>query len=83
MKCLYCKKAGHDRDLVRAPKGGYAHADGGGLYWQKCPECGWEGSASPSYVDCPTKDCPGNLRDHHVATPDRASRRGFSPPGGR
>jgi len=35
--CKICKR------LVRYDKGCWRHIEGGGVYWQRCRECDWEG----------------------------------------
>ncbi len=60
-ECIHCK-----RPLRFDPVVGWVHQDGGGLYWQRCGDCDWEGSARPPVTSCP--QCGGrNVRDDHCA----------------
>lgn len=82
MKCLRCKRPLKWKKDPAGATIGFVHEDGGGLYWQKCSQCGWEGSGFQPNAECPAQGCGGELRDHHCAQPDRSSRRGFAPPEG-
>ena len=59
--CSYC-----ERPLRFDPGAGWVHVAGGGLYWQRCGDCGWEGSARPGVTCCP--QCGSrNVYDDHCA----------------
>ncbi len=59
--CSHC-----NRPLRFDPVTGWVHLAGGGLYWQRCGDCDWEGSARPPAACCPR--CGShNVRDDHCA----------------
>ena len=62
--CAYCKRL-----LVYAPGQGWVHVDGGGTYWQRCGDCGWEGSGV-AITSCPTCGGTRHLVDDHCGLPD-------------
>lgn len=56
--------------VIHAPARGWVHVDGGGPIWQRC-DCGWTGSEAIDLGCCPRCGTTKNLRDDHVAQPDR------------
>jgi predicted RNA-binding Zn-ribbon protein involved in translation (DUF1610 family) len=64
ISCLHC-----GRQLIFHPERGWVHTQGG-VYWMRCPDCGWEGAPYPSPARCPKCEGKG-LRDDHAAIPRR------------
>lgn len=60
--CVWCGR------VLEWGEVGWVHRNGGGIYWQQCPRCGWEGSRRPAYRRCPRCGSYG-LRDSHCALP--------------
>lgn len=67
-RCLWC-----NGPLIFARGRGWVHSKGGGLYWQRCSHCGWEGSSSILIFECPECRSP-DLHDDHMATPVASQR---------
>ena len=63
-RCMYCGQM-----LVFDPERGWIHKEsGGGLYMQKCRDCGWKGAPYPSVIRCPA--CGSTeVYDDHIAFP--------------
>lgn len=58
-----CRRCGRDVELDKDLPG-FVHV-GGGMYWQKCSACGWEGSKAGSYQECP--ECGSrDIKDDHA-----------------
>lgn len=59
-----CAKCG--KPVILTPNG-WVH-EGGGMYEQKCRECGWSGGQAGSYQACPRCGNSIALVDDHVAS---------------
>lgn len=69
-KCLWCNEP-----LRFDRQRGWVHANGGGVYMMRCPDCGWSGAPWPSPTVCPA--CGGReIRDDHAALPAAQDREG-------
>lgn len=59
--CAQCGKS------VIATENGFVH-EGGGMYEQKCQNCGWKGGQAGGYSQCPRCSDKTSLINDHKAS---------------